>query len=123
MTSDEKRCKDECRRQVAVVGSCEMCDCRIGEQHHGLFKSSQRYKLNPLYRYDPDLQFYLCDKCHKYNSSAPHVNNDAFLRNMRAKGGVRAYKAYRIEAVSIGPLIKIDARTVDWKQVYEEMRG
>lgn len=100
-------------------GRCETCKDNLNtEEHHGIFKSSQRYKLNPYVWYDPDLQFELCDMCHKYKSSAPHSNNNAFLKFMAEK---TPDKVAKIRALTTGPLINIDVRTMDWKEVYKEL--
>ena len=125
MTVLEEKCKKECRRVVIeqAGGVCEMCDKAIGEQHHGVFRSSQRYKLNAEIRYDPDLQFCLCADDHKYAKKAPHVDNEAFLRAMREKGGTRAYKAYKVEAVCIGPLKIKDNREIDFEAMLAELKA
>lgn len=129
MTIAERQVMWLCR-QIVMVGYCEMCGIGMRlEQHHGLFRSSQRYKLNPYYRYDPELQFCLCDECHKYSAVAPHVDGAAFLQKMKTMGGVvpyrghRAFKAYRIEAISQGPLVVVSDREVDWDEVYADLKG
>ena len=117
MNKTEKECKDRCRRQVMAAGICESCDETGGEQHHGLFKSSQRLKLKPPLRYDPDLQFNLCPACHRANPDAPHKNNEAFLDKMKAKGGHRAYKAAKIRQIDQGPLVIVPNRMIDFNEI------
>ncbi len=103
-----------------LKGRCEVCGKTWDtEQHHGIFKSSQRYKLNPHVWYNPDLQFELCDQCHKYKSSAPHVNNDAFLKFMDKKN---SDKVNKIIILTTGPLINIDSRCFNWEEVYKQLQ-
>ena len=96
-----------------------MCNLTFNtEQHHGIFKSSQYYKMNPVVWYDPDLQFELCDICHKYDAKAPHVDNGVFLDYMTK---VAAEKVAKIIKMTTGPLPDIDARTMNWNIVYEKL--
>ncbi|RLC36791.1 hypothetical protein DRH27_04735 [Candidatus Falkowbacteria bacterium] len=122
MTALEKKCKDECRRIVIGDGVCEMCDRATGIQHHGLFKSNQRYKLDPGLQYEPDLQFCLCTDCHTSRPEAPHVDNDKFLAFMRKKGGHLAHKAYKVEAVTYAPLVIKDIWEVDFEAILAGLR-
>lgn len=108
---------------VMAAGRCESCDKRGGEQHHGLPRSSQRVKLNPLLLFDPDLQFDLCPECHKYEPDAPHVDNVVFLDKMEAKGDRRAYKARKIRRTDSGPLVVIDGRNIDFGEVLVKLAG
>ncbi len=110
----EHQCRKEVRMQVMAAGQCESCDERGGEQHHGLFRSSQRVKLNPLLLLDTDLQFDLCPDCHKHAKDAPHVDNEAFLVKMVAKGGRRAYKACKIRRTDQGPLVIVENYKIDY---------
>lgn len=105
---------------VMRKGQCEDCELTFNtEQHHGIFKSSQYYKLNPHVWYNPNLQFELCDMCHKYKSSSPHSNNNAFLKFMAEKN---PDKVAKIIELTTGPLINIDVRTMDWESVYRELK-
>ena len=115
----ERKCKEYCRKLV-MKSFCERCGNSIAsswlQQHHGLFKSSQRYKINPFYRYDPTIQFCLCMDCHLHRKEAPHVNQDKFEQAM---GTINRDKIQRLRAVNIGPLSPaIDDRIIDWHQVY-----
>lgn len=120
----EKKCKDLCRELVMRKSGkrqwCQMCGHpRFNvEQHHGLLKSGQRYKLNPFYWYDPTLQFCLCPECHKGNKDAPHVNQAAFEAEMLL---VDPEKIQALQELKQGPLIQIDARTIDWEKVYASL--
>jgi hypothetical protein len=109
--------------QVMATGRCESCDERGGEQHHGLPKSSQRMKLNPVLSLDPDLQFDLCPYCHKNAPDAPHVDNEAFLDKMEAKGGHRAFKAAKIRRIDQGPLITVENYNIDYKKELLKLAG
>lgn len=115
----EKKCRALCREKVMSPLVCEMCRSVFrSEQHHGMMKSDQRYTLNPFYWYDPTLQFRLCPTCHKHRPCAPHVNQQAFEAKMMDKTPV---KIQTLQALKQGPLIKIDARTIDWKKVYANL--
>jgi hypothetical protein len=109
--------------QVMAAGQCESCDERGGEQHHGLLRSNQRVKLNPLLLLDPDTQFDLCDYCHKHAEDAPHKDNDKFLAKMIAKGGRRAFKARRIIRIDQGPLVIMAARDVNYNKTLKKLAG
>ena len=113
----EQKCKDLCREIVIADPWCEKCGlARQLEQHHGLFKSSQRYKLNAFFWYDPTLQFRLCDECHKYDIDAPHCDQERFEETMRLRD---PEKVKRLRDVSTGPLPPtIAARIIDWETVY-----
>lgn len=119
----ENKCKDRCRQIVMSGLKCESCEEIGGEQHHGLFKSSQRIKLNPALLFDPALQFNLCPDCHKHNPDAPHVDNDAFLSKMAGKGGKRAIKALNIYQACQGPLVMVAARDVDYGAILDNLNS
>ncbi len=119
----ENECRRECRMQVMASGKCESCDERGGEHHHGLFKSSQRLKLNPLLKLDPDLQFDLCPDCHRENEDAPHVDNEKFLNKMEVKGGHRAYKARKIRRIDQGPLVVVENYKIDYEDELVKLAG
>lgn len=117
------QCRKEVRMQVMSAGQCESCNERGGEQHHGLFEGSQRVKLNPLLKLDPDLQFDLCPDCHRANKDAPHVDNNAFLNKMEDKGGHRAYKARKIRRIDQGPLVIVENYKIDYNQELLKLAG
>lgn len=115
----EKKCKELCREIVMQGGVCENCghgDKKL-DQHHGLFKSSQRYKLNPFLWYDPTVQFCLCyDLCHQHGPDAPHVDQARFEDRMAIR---TPNKVKRLTAVNSKPLPPpIDPRIIDWEKVY-----
>lgn len=117
----ERKCKELCR-ELVMKTFCEKCgnsDKKL-DQHHGLLKSSQRYKLNPFFWYDPTLQFCLCcAPCHLCGPESPHVNAKMFMAVMSVQ---TPDKAHRLREVNSGPLPPvIDARFVDWKMVYENL--
>ena len=117
----EKKCKELCREIVMSVGHCESSGKTFGlEQHHGLFKSSQRLKLNRELKYDPDLQFCLNDESHRENPDSSHKDNDKFLASMIKAGGRTKYKARKIQKVNQGALIR---KRPDFERVYLELKG
>lgn len=120
MIAAKQKSKDLCREIVMRKGECESCKLPFNtEQHHGIFKSNQYYKLNPHVWYDPDLQFELCDICHKYDNDAPHVDNAGFLIKMASK---TPEKVGKIHELTSGPLPDIDVRTMDWTEVYKQLK-
>lgn len=125
MTAIEKRCKKLCREIVMADDRCEMCGERVLylDQHHGLFRSSQRLKLNRGLLYQPELQFCLCTWCHLHRLDAPHVDNEVFLVAMKAKGDYRAYKAYAVEAANEGPLVIVPDREINYNDILAELLG
>ncbi len=117
----EKKCKELCRDIVMQVGYCEACgqSDRKLDQHHGLFKSSQRYILNPFIWHDPTLQFCLCAICHLHSDDAPHRDQGAFEDRMAIRN---RDKVKRLTAVNRKPMLPpIDPRIIDWKLVYEHL--
>ncbi len=116
----QKKCRAACRELVMGVGVCEACRIKSWglQQHHGLMKSSQRYKLNPLYWYDPSLQFCLCADCHEYETWAPHVSQNEFEHVMIPHANE---KIQTLRALRQGPLIRIDARTIDWEKMHASL--
>ena len=124
MSTIKDQCKHDCRDIVMSAGLCEKCEEEsCSEQHHGLYKSSQRIKLNGTLLYDPDLQFALCSECHRSDEDAPHVNNDAFLDAMEEKGGHRACKAQKIREINQGPLVMVSERDIDYRAIRESLTG
>lgn len=114
--------KQRCRGVVASAGVCESCVKVPGvAQHHGVHKSDQRAKLNPLLLLDPELQFWLCTECHTVAVDAPHVDNQAFLDKMEAKGGHRAQKARKILQANSGPLVTVKTRDIDFNEILQEV--
>ena len=117
----ERKCKELCHEIVMSVGHCEACGSTVNlEQHHGIFLSNQRLKLNPELKYDPDLQFCLCADSHKYRPYSPHVDNDSFLQKMTDRGGHQKYKAQKIIQTKQGELILKDP---DYERIYLELKG
>ncbi len=117
MNKWERKCKANCR-ELVMKPYCEACGKtnRILSQHHGLFKSSPRYKLNPFLRYDHTLQFCLCGDCHLYATSAPHFDQGQFEARMATK---TPEKVKRLQEIKQGPLPPAtDARFIDWEKVY-----
>ncbi len=117
MTNNERKAKALCRKIVMAAGICEKCSQAGTEQHHGLFRSSQRVKLNPALLCDPDLQFCLCGDCHRLAPDSPHVDGVAFFQKMKGMGGARAYKAYKVATASQGRLVVVKDRDIDWGKV------
>lgn len=117
----ERKCKDLCRDIVMQGGVCENCGAshRKLDQHHGLFKSSQRYKLNPFLWYDPTLQFCLCTHDHLYALDAPHHDQATFERRMAIRAPDKAERLTEVNSKPMPP--PIDARIIDWKLVYEHL--
>ena len=122
----EQKCKDLCRKLVMQGRFCDKCGntyrmggCDKLNQHHGLLKSNQRYKLNPFFWYDPTLQFCICGYCHLQSPDAPHVSQERFEDAMMARV---PDKIKRLREANTGPLPPtIDARIIDWKWVYANL--
>ena len=113
----ETKCKRKCRAIVMQVGVCERHGAtnRKLDQHHGLFKSSQRYILNPFLWYDPTLQFCLCNDCHLYAKDAPHKDWAAFLVQMAIWTPDKVKLLRAVNSKPVPP--PIDPRIIDWKLV------
>ena len=112
------RCEKLCRKKVMRNPWCERCGLKRSAlaPHHGIFKSDQRYILNPFLQVDPTIQFCLCDTCHRYNADAPHVDPDAFLEKM---GAINPLKVTRLREITEKPVPPgIDPRIIDWEKVH-----
>ncbi len=97
----QTRCEKKCREIVMQGGACENCgreDKKL-DQHHGLFKSSQRYIANPFLRYDPTLQFCLCIDHHLWTDDSPHQDQAAFERRMAIRTPDKAKRLLEVNRV------------------------
>ncbi|HDZ37282.1 MAG TPA: hypothetical protein ENH62_03175 [Marinobacter sp.] len=122
MNKWENRCKKKCREIVMQGGRCENCGDgghRKHDQHHGLFKTSQRYILNPFLRYDPTLQFCLCNDCHLHTDDAPHRDQAAFVERMIICCPHRVQRLLELYSKPVPPVI--DPRIIDWKKVHANL--
>lgn len=118
----EKRCKDKCREIVMQDGRCQNCGDgghRKHDQHHGLFKSSLRYKMTPFLWYDPTLQFCLCTDHHLWTDDAPHQDQAAFEDRMAVCCPHKAKRLIEVNSKPVAPVI--DPRIIDWELVYENL--
>ena len=118
MNRFEKRCKKKCREIVRQGGYCENCGdpTKDWDLHHGLFKSSQRYRLNPFLWYDPSLQFRLCNRCHLHADDAPHKDQAAFERRMAIRTPDKAKRLREVNSKPVPPVI--DQRLINWEKVF-----
>ncbi len=114
----QKRCEALSHKIVMRNPWCERCGLNKSgvSDHHGIFKTDQRYIANPFLWYDPTIRFCLCDTHHLYDSAAPHVDQEAFERVM-----IERYpdKIKRLREILNAPVPDgIDPRIIDWEQVY-----
>ena len=118
------RCEKLCHEIVMRNPFCEKCGLKRSmlADHHGIFRTDQRYILNPFLQVDPTIRFCLCDTCHRYNSAAPHNDQEAFEVSMAT---INPLKIARLREITSKPVLAgkgIDPRIIDWEAVYGNIK-